>query len=70
MEKKELFKHLVDCILAIAISFISTTLAAGQIDGTTILINGMTGLLVGLIKFRDVWNTHLNEESPIPTLFL
>jgi len=66
---KEWVKHAVDCGLAVAISFLSTTIAAGKIDGYTLMINAVTGLLVGLIKFRDYWQAAIAKDKKTPTIF-
>lgn len=57
MDKELIFKNIVDCSLAVAISFLSTTLVLHQITIGSVIVNLMTGILIGLIKFREFWTT-------------
>lgn len=68
--KQLILNHIVDCILAFAISFLSMLAATGEITLKYVLIALIPSLLVGLTKFRDFWNTQLNPKSPVPTIFL
>ena len=68
MNKKELLKHGIDCLLAFAISFLSILGATGTITWKDVGVAIIPSLLVGIIKFRDVWNTHLNPKCPTPTI--
>ena len=70
MNSQLIFKHLVDCGMAFAISFLSILAATGTMTGKDLLLALIPSLLVGLIKFRDFWNTQLKPESPTPTIFL
>jgi hypothetical protein len=56
---KDWVKHVVDCILAFAISFLSAIAATGMIDYKNLMIALIPSLLLGIIKFRDYWNTQL-----------
>ena len=70
---KEWIKHAVDCSLAFGISFFSILGATGNITLKDTLIAVVPSLLVGLIKFRDYWNTKLDPLSKrikTPTIFI
>jgi len=70
MNKQLILKHIIDCGMAFAISFLSILAATGTITGKDLLVALIPSLLVGLIKFRDFWNIQLNPKTPTPTIFI
>lgn len=51
--------NIVNSILVMGISFFSALLAVGEITFKVICVSLITGILVGLAKFKDYWT---NEE--------
>lgn len=58
---KEIVWNIINSLLASAISFVSAMLAASEINIKVILISFGTGILVGLVKFRDYWTAEESE---------
>lgn len=66
---KEITAHIVDCLLAFAISFLSILGATGTMTLRDTGLALIPSLLVGLIKFRDWYNTTLDPNCPTPKIF-
>jgi hypothetical protein len=66
----EIGKNIVDCGLAVMISFISAALALDEVTFKCVFISFLSGLLIGLLKFRDYYQTQLNPKTPVQQIFI
>jgi len=66
----QVIKNIIDCGLAVMISFISAVLALEEITAKCLIIAFLSGLLIGLLKFRDYYQTQLNPTTPTQSIFL
>jgi len=60
---KDLFKHFLDCLMAFAISFLSSILATDTITTRGVLIGFLSALLIMIIKFREYYADIMLEKN-------
>jgi hypothetical protein len=65
INKQEVIKHGIDCLMAFAIAFLSSVLATDSVTFRIILISLMSAILIGIIKFREFWNAEVMKDCKV-----